>query len=105
MPARGGNYGLDRTRDAALGSDVRGLRSAGLRASGAMAPDAAARTMIVVADSLEMGAALVGQAIPALAALLRAHRQAQEASDGMGRVGDRGRGGLDGAGHEGREAA
>lgn len=42
--------------------------------------------LMVAAESLAPGQAdaLVEQAIPALAALLRAHRQAQEASDGGG---------------------
>ena len=45
-----------------------------------------ARDLTVVADPLAPGQAdaLVEQVIPALAALLRAHRQAQEARDGGG---------------------
>lgn len=41
--------------------------------------------LMVAADALAPGQAdaLVEQAIPALAALLRAHRQAQEASNGV----------------------
>lgn len=64
--------------------------------------------LVVAADALASGQAdaLVEQAIPALAAMLRAHRQTQEVdggrepSVGCGRGVAGGRGvGLDGAGH------